>query len=182
VQRAVRAAAIVWSVVAIVAYSDTGVAFPLSMMLAGTGAVILLAWLIGLIVITALRSASDGRLADTLRSWFAIPVPIVVTMLLIWLSLPMKARVFFSGPALRQSPTYLTQLPNNRIRQRPPWIGLFRVREFTQFGSELRFLTSDCGVVDNCGLVYSPGGRPPNRGEDSFEHIYAEWWHWHQSW
>jgi hypothetical protein len=182
VQRAVRAAAIVWSIVALVAHSDTGVAFPLWVLLAGTGAVVLIAWAIGVIVVIALRSSSNQRFADALRSWFAIPVPIAVTLLLIWLSIPLKARLFFSGPALRQSPAYLTQLPPNRIRQQPPWIGLFRVREFTQFGSELRFLTSDCGLVDNCGLVYSPNGRPPNRGEDSFEHIYAEWWHWHQSW
>ena len=171
-----------WSVVALVAHSDTGVAFPLSMMLAGTGGVILLAWLTGVIVVVALQSSSDRRPTDTRQSWFAIPVPIVVTLLLIWLAIPLRTRLFFSAPALRQSPAYLTQLPSNRIRQRPPWIALFRVREFTQFGSELRFLTSDCGVVDNCGLVYSPNGRPPNRGEDSFEHIYAEWWHWHQSW
>ena len=171
-----------WSVVALVAHSDTGVAFPLWMLLAGTGVVVLLACVIGVIVVIALRSSSNQRLADTLRSWFAIPIPIVITLLLIWLSIPLKTRLFFSGPALRQSAAYLTQLPPNRIRQQPPWVGLFRVREFTQFGSELRFLTSDCGLVDNCGLVYSPSGRPPNRGEDSFEHIYAEWWHWHQSW
>ena len=181
-QKAVRAAAIVWSVVALVAHSDTGVALPLWMVLAGTLFLILFAWLIGVIVAIALRSSSNGRLPDTLRSWLAIPIPIAITVLLIWLSIPLRARVFFSGPALSQSGAYLTQLQPNRLRRQPPWVGLFRVREFTQFGSELRFLTSECGVVDSCGLVYSPGGRPRNRGEDSFEHLYGEWWHWHQSW
>jgi len=172
----------VWSVVALVAHSDTGVAFPLWMILAGTLFLVMFAWLIGVILAIALRSSSNRRLADTLRFWLAIPIPIALTLLLIWLSIPLRARLFFSGPALHQSAAYLTQLQPNRLRQRPPWVGLFRVREFSQFGSELRFLTSECGLVDSCGLVYSPGGRPPNRGEDTFEHLYAEWWHWHQSW
>jgi hypothetical protein len=181
-QRSVRAAAIVWSVVALVAHSDTGVAFPLWMVLAGTGFLILFAWLIGLTLSIVLRSGADRSVFDTLRSWLAVPMPIVATLLLIWLSVPLTARLFFSGPALRQSSAYLTQVQPSRLQQRPPWVGLFRVREFTQFGGELRFLTSQCGVVDSCGLVFSPGGRPPNRGEDTFVHLYAEWWHWHQSW
>ena len=61
-------------------------------------------------------------------------------------------------------------------------VGLFSVDEFSQFGGEMRFLTSSCGLVDACGLVFSPGGRPPNRGEDSFTHLYGSWWHWYQSW
>ena len=181
-RKAIRAAAIVWSVVAIVAHSDTGVAFPLWMLLAGSGFLVLFAWALGVAAASALHSSIDGPRSATLRSWLAVPLPIVATLLLIWLSIPLTARLFFSGPALRQSGAYLTQLPPNSLRRRPPWVGLFRVREFTQFGDELRFLTSQCGVVDSCGLVFSPGGPPPRRGEDTFVHIYAEWWHWHQSW
>jgi hypothetical protein len=182
VRKALRAAAIVWSVVAAVAHSDTGVPFPLWMMLTGSGFLILFVWLLAIILVAAVRSPGDDPLLARVRSWLAIPLPIVATLLVIWLSIPLTARLFFSGPALRQSATYLTQLPPDRMRQHPPWIGLFRVREFTQFGDELRFLTTSCGIVGSCGLVFSPDGRPPGRGEDTFVHLYAEWWQWHQSW
>ena len=177
-----RAAAIVWCVVAIVAHSDTGVPMLLWMALTGSAFLILSAWLLGIILTIALRPTSDDPLSAQLRPWLAIPLPIAATLLVIWLAIPLTVRLFFSGPALRQSGAYLTHLPPNRSGQGPPWIGLFRVREFTQFGDELRFVTTGCGLVSFCGLVFSPGGRPPNRGEDTFVHLYAEWWQWEQRW
>jgi hypothetical protein len=177
-----RGAAITWSVVATVAHSDTGVAFPLWMLLFATLLVIVVGWVLALALAVMTARPPDRTRAGVLRAWTRIPVPILATFVLIWLAVPLRTRLFFSGPALQQSAAYLTQLPASRLRERPPWVGLFRVREFSQFGSELRFLTSDCGLVDNCGLVFAPNGRPPNRGEDSFEHLYGEWWHWHQSW
>jgi hypothetical protein len=181
-RRALRGAAIVWSVVALVAHSDTGVAFPLWMTLAGTGLLIAAAWLIALLVALVAAWTQEPGGAGTLRSWLAIPIPIVATLLAIWLALPLRARLFFSGPALRQSAAFLAQLPPSRFQEHPPWIGLFRVRQFAQYGDELRFLTSPCGLVDTCGVVFSPDRPPPNRGEDTFEHLYGAWWHWHQSW
>ena len=178
----VRGAALIWSVVAIVAHSDAGVAFPLWMLLFASLLVIGIGWLLALAVATFTARPPDRTRGDVLRSWLRVPLPILVTLALIWLSVPLRVRLFLSGPALQQSAAYLSRQPPPRFQDGPPWVGLFRVREFSQFGGELRFLTSSCGFVDNCGLVFSPNGPPPNRGEDTFEHLYAEWWHWHQSW
>ena len=170
-----------WSVVAVVAHSDTGVAFPLWMLLEGSLLAIVAGWLLSTAIAVLTTRPPDSR-RDAIASWIRLPWPIVLTFILIWLAVPLRTRLFFSGPALQQSAAFLSQLPPSRFQERPPWIGLFRVREFAQFDGELRFLTSSCGLVDNCGLVFSPNGPPPNRGEDSFAHIYGDWWHWHQSW
>ena len=163
------------------AHSDTGVAFPLWMLIAGGLLAILGGWLLAM-TIAVLKTRAPANRGDAVRFWLRLPWPIVLTFVLLWLAVPLRARLFLSGPALQQSAEYLSQLPPSRFQERPPWIGLFRVREFSQFEDELRFLTSSCGLVDNCGLVFAPSGPPPNRGEDTFEHIYGEWWHWHQSW
>jgi hypothetical protein len=176
-----RAAAIVWSVVAVVAHSDTGVAFPLWMLLAGSLLVIVVGWLVAMAIAAVRTRPPDGR-GELIRSWIRIPSPIVVAFILLWLAVPLRTRLFLSGPALQQSAGFLSELPPSRYRDRPPWVGLFRIREFRQFDDELRFLTSSCGLVDNCGLVFAPSGPPHNRGEDTFAHIYGDWWHWHQSW
>ena len=170
-----------WSVVAVVAHSYTGVAFPLGMLLEGSLLAIVAGWLLAMSFAAVTIRPPDSR-RNAIAFWIPLPWPIVLTFLLIWLSVPLRTRLFFSGPALQQSAAFLSQLPPSRFQERPPGVGLFRVREFALFDGELRFLTSCCGLVDNCGLVFSPNGPPPNRGEDSFAHIYGDWWHWHQSW
>jgi hypothetical protein len=177
----IRAAAIVWSVVAIVAHSDTGVAFPLWMLLAGSLLVIVAAWVLAAAFAAVTTRPAEGR-GDVIKSWLRVPSPIVVASVLLWLAIPLRARLFLSGPALPQSATFLSELPPSRFHERPPWVGLFRIRGFQRFDDELRFVTSSCGLVDHCGLVFSPSGPPRNRGEDTFAHIYGDWWHWHQSW
>jgi hypothetical protein len=177
-----RGAAVVWSVVAIVAHSNAGVAFPLWTVLFVSLLAIAIGWTLALSIATITARPPDRARRDVLRSWIRIPLPILLTLGLIWFALPLRMRLFFSGPALQQSGAYLAQLPQSRFQEHPQWIGLFRVRAFSQFGDELRFLTGSCGLVDNCGLVFSPNGPPPNRGEDTFEHLYGDWWHWHQSW
>jgi hypothetical protein len=150
------------------------------MLIAGGLLAILGGWLLAMTIAVLVTRPPDNR-GDAIRRWLRLPWPIVLTFVLLWLAVPLRARLFLSGPALQQSAAYLSQLPPSRFQERPPLVGLFRVRAFAQFDGELRFLTSSCGLVDHCGLVFSHG-RPRNRGEDTFEHIYGEWWHWHQSW
>lgn len=172
---------IVWSISEIVAYSNAGVGFPVWIILFAATLLVVVWSVLGLTFAAAIawRRRADIRLAATV--WTRSLLWIVATFAALWLMLPLRARVFLSGPALRHSVDYLRALPPERFHEAPPWVGLFKVKSFEQYDGELRFLTSSCGFVDTCGLVYSPGGRPRNRGEDSFQHIYAEWWHWHQS-
>ncbi len=68
------------------------------------------------------------------------------------------------------------------LRVARPRVGLFHVRGIEKYGEELRFLTSECGLVDTCGVIYAPTAPPSRRGEDSFQHLFGPWWHWYQSW
>jgi hypothetical protein len=151
-----------WLLVVCIAYTDTGVAFPLWMVLAAATIALAGWWLAR----TALSLALARDLKESWRSRLWLPAALSIGILLAFSNAPLIARLWLSESSLKQGNA-----------------GLFHVREFTRFdGGELRFLTSSCGLVDQCGLVYSPSGRPPNRGEDSFTHLYGSWWHWHQSW
>jgi hypothetical protein len=179
-----RLAAAAWSLAVLVLHSNAGVAFPAWMLLFGTG-LILLAWCAGgtlVAVVSAWRRDEDGAVAASLRAWLPSLAWIAGSVAAVASWLPLMVRLFFGGPALTYSAAWLEQLTAEHLEAARPRVGSFPVREFARYGSELRFLTSECGLVDRCGLVFSPGGRPPNRGEDSFVPLYGFWWHWHQSW
>jgi hypothetical protein len=180
--RSARLAAIVWSAAAIIAHSDTGVRFPLWMLLAGAGAVVLVWCVLGALLACLEAQREGAPIMSAIRFSLAGPSYIAATVVLILTATPLKTRLFFAGPALQRSADWFAQLPPGDVERTRPWVGLFQVREFARYGDELRFLTSECGLVDSCGLVFSPSGPPPSRGEDTFAHLYGAWWHWHQSW
>jgi hypothetical protein len=167
---------IVWSLAVMVTHSDAGVPFPAWMILVAVTILVVVWSLLGLAVaaLSAWRDGADVRPASAV--WIRSVIWIAATFAAVWLMLPLRARLFLSGPALRQSAGYLAALPPERFATSPPWIGLFRVKAFENYDGELRFLTTSCGFIDQCGLVFSSGGRPPHRGKDTFEHLYAEWW------
>jgi hypothetical protein len=62
-------------------------------------------------------------------------------------------------------------------------VGAFFVREVEVLpDGVVRIITADCGLADDCGLTYSPHGRPPVIGEDRYTHLTGRWWHWWRSW
>jgi hypothetical protein len=181
--RVTAAVAFVWAVAASIAESDAGMAFPTWMILAGAGVLLTMWWLFRLTAAVARRRGiriAPSRAA--LAIWMALPVSLTIVLAAAATSTLLVARVALSAPALERSASTLAAVSPRELYTRPRRIGLFRVREFARFGRELRFLTSECGLVDNCGIVYSPDGPPQRRGEDSFTHLYGDWWHWYQSW
>jgi len=53
-------------------------------------------------------------------------------------------------------------------------VGLFRARYATVMSpDEVRFLTAECGVVDQCGLAYRPHSRPAGA---RYVHIAGPWY------
>jgi hypothetical protein len=94
----------------------------------------------------------------------------------------LRARLYLSEAALVSAAPMLATDVGSGTGSNGRWVGLFQVRRFEQYGTELRFVTTGCGVVSSCGVVYSPSGEPPHRGEDVFVHLYGPWWHWYHSW
>ena len=59
----------------------------------------------------------------------------------------------------------------------PEWIGWFRVERIVAGEGNVRFITTPCGVVDACGVVYAPSGFPKLWMEDRFTPLQGAWWH-----
>ena len=56
----------------------------------------------------------------------------------------------------------------------PRRVGLFQARYVTVMSpDEVRLLTADCGVVDQCGLAYRPRARPTG---SRYAHIKGPWY------
>jgi hypothetical protein len=175
--RVERAAALVWLAVAAFACSDAGIPYPLWMALV-LWMVALAAWWI----LRALVAALSSR--GTSEGWGSrLFVPAVVAAGLLFASTPvlLAIRVRASQQALVASAPMLARIPAGQLFHTGQPVGLFTVRGFEQPDGELRFLTSACGVVDLCGVVYAPSGTPSRRGRDAFRHLYGPWWHWYQT-
>jgi hypothetical protein len=172
-----RGAAFVWFAVAAFAYSDAGVAYPLWMAL--------FFWMAALAAWWSLRTSAalvSGRLrGESWGSRLLVPAVLATGIAIASSSVLLTARVRASERALLGNAAGLSQIPAGTLFAQGRHVGLFTIREFQQSGGEMRFVTGACGLVDQCGLVYSPFGRPQNRGKDSFRHLYGRWWHWYQS-
>jgi len=179
----VSLASIGWLAALTIVFSDTGVAWPLWTAFFVTGIALTGWWLLQFVIVAvADRSRKTHRLREAARFWVAVPLCIVLGVGISISNIPLIVRLYFSADRLLASAPKLAATPDVELFEHGQRVGLFRVREFTQIDRELRFKTSVCGLVDACGLVYSPGGPPPNRGEDTFRHLYGPWWHWYQSW
>jgi hypothetical protein len=180
--RILCAVATVWVLIVVVTCSDAGVPFPTWMLLAFFSLGLATYWLIRLSITWVYgRRESPSWIRKNCRSWLLATCLVAAGFAVAATSPLLSIRVYLSAPALRESPAVLTKVPQEELYKDGRWVGLFRVREFSQFGSEMRFITNECGVVDTCGVVFSPDGPPENRGEDSFSHLFGPWWHWYQS-
>ncbi len=171
-----RTAATAWLIAVAFTHSDAGVAFPVWIVLFVTMLALAVWWMLRMIV----NGFSRAR-GESWRSRLVVPAAIAAGLAIAASDVMLIVRLRLSETALRGSASALAASPPVRFSHTTR-VGLFTVQEFTQYGEELRFLTAECGLVDACGVVFSPAGRPPNRGEDSFTHLYGPWWHWYQSW
>jgi hypothetical protein len=175
-------AAGVWFSAIVLVFSDTGVPFPIWALIGLLSMGLTAFWLIRLLITWFQNREHVGSIRRHWRWWLATSM-LIVSGFVLASTLPLLSiRVYLSAKALRESSSVLTRVSQEDLFKNGRWIGLFHVTEFSAYGSELRFITSECGLVDTCGVVYSPDGPPQNRGEDSFAHLFGPWWHWYQSW
>jgi hypothetical protein len=147
-------AVLVWFAAVVVTHSDAGVPFPVGMLLF-LGFIALSGW--WLVRVMLARAARPGP-SPWVPALLALGVVFAFTF---WL---LTARLFLSAQALVRSGPVLSATPELALFSQGRWVGLFHVRQFSQFGRELRFITNDCGLVDTCGVVFSPDGIPLHRG------------------
>jgi hypothetical protein len=60
----------------------------------------------------------------------------------------------------------------------PTWVGLFPMRRIdVSPGGEVRFISEGCGIIDECGLLYTPGSIPTGRSKTKAKAIGGPWYH-----
>jgi hypothetical protein len=59
----------------------------------------------------------------------------------------------------------------------PGWVGLFPVRRIDVNGSEVRFISEGCGIIDECGLLYTSGAVPTGRSKTKAKSLGGPWYH-----
>jgi hypothetical protein len=161
-----------WELYAIIAASDAGVGFG-DVVLGFPAAVALavawpLAW-------SAPVSGSGARMRRWLL-WASFPM-LATALLLIYLSSQSPLNPLFRLRFLAsQAPlTRAAQAAESgAMRGGPARVGLFTARYVVvSTPEEVRFLTTECGVIDQCGLAYRPRSRPAG---SRYAHIQGPWY------
>lgn len=120
--------------------------------------------------------------------------PVSRAALLAWLLYPLAAAGLAALFLTSQSPfnplfrlrfqlsrAALDQAAQAALSQMPPatpaWVGLFPVHRIDVFAPEVRLMSDGCGVVDECGLMYSPGPIPTGRSKTRLQPLGGPWHH-----
>lgn len=178
---AVRVVVLVWSAYVLVFGSDAGVTVTVLLVLVWGGIGVLLLWLVwcGVHWRAARATAEPARWSHHM---LLLPPFVISLGLATGLGATFRLRFVLSRPAF-----------DRFVREARPAIaggrftpglrvGLFRIREAeARPGGIVRLITTDC-LFDHCGVVYSPGGRPPRIGEDTYAPLGPPWWQWWRSW
>ena len=168
---------IAWLLVVLVQNSDAGLGILGLFMLFYGGAALCTAWFIRLIVFALRRRRAPDRRFP--RQFLVTPGALLLALTVGFLDAPrgplFRMRFALSERALTSEAQAL--LAGSKQADPPRRVGLFNVERLTVHDGQVRFITTPCGVVDSCGLVYSPNKEPSRWQEDSFTYLTGAWWH-----
>lgn len=162
--RALTSFATLWLATTIVFYSDAGAGI-VALFLCGAGGALLA---LGVLL----------RLVFRRSGWVALGM-LLIGVAIAWWPPPSNPlfRVRFALSERALTERAVAALKASEETTESEWIGWFHVRRVTVFDGQVRFITTPCGVVDSCGVVYAPS-RPPTRYmEDAFTPLQGAWWH-----
>ena len=161
-----------WEVYAIRGVSEAGVGF-LEVAL-GVPAAVLLA--VGWACAWSADGSSGRARIRRMLLGFSFPV-LAGALVLIYLSSQsplnplFRLRFAVSQAALTR---FAQELERGAPRLEPVRAGMFQARHVTVVSpEEVRLLTTDCGVIDQCGLAYRPRSRPTG---SRYAHIRGPWY------
>jgi len=165
---------VVWVVYLLLFGSDAGLPFfPVLVILVLGGAAVLILWVFRVILHVA--NTRRERERRRVRRLMAEPVGLLICLAFVASGAAFWARFMVSRSLLNDYVTASGSVgPGARV-------GLFWLREAEVLpDGVVRMITTECGVVDACGLVYSPTGRPPVVGEDVYNSLGGPWYHWYR--
>lgn len=168
--------AVAWLLLVLVQNSDAGVGIVgLFTMLYG-GVAVGVVWIVRLVLFSRGRRGSDRQFS---RLFLVPPAALLLALTAGFLDAPRGAlfriRFALSEDALTREAQALLSRPGQP--DGPRRLGLFAVQRLTVHDGQVRFITTACGVVDSCGVVYSPNREPARWQEDTFTHLSGPWWH-----
>jgi hypothetical protein len=162
-----------WGAYAVAAVSNAGVSFIDVSLAAPSACLLAIAW-----AIPRRGAGADGRpRPGRLVAWasFAILGGALVAIYLgsqVPANPLFRARFLMSEPALTRAALGLAS--RDGAHREGLHVGLFRARFATAMSpEEVRFLTADCGVIDQCGLAYRPRSQPTGA---RYAHIRGPWY------
>ena len=166
-----------WLVVLAVVGSDAGVNIVEFYAVQGVGTAIAVLWSARFV---RLRRRALGDTSTPGWPWLIVPAYVAVAVTIFFLDGPrsplFQARFRLSEAALTRAAEGLLAAPAAEPGA-PHRVGLFRVKRTEVVEGQVRFVTTSCGVVDACGLVYSPATDPTRVQEDVFTPLRGRWWH-----
>jgi len=102
---------IVWLAALMIAFSNTGISWPLSMAFLVSGAALLGWWLLRFII-AAIRLRNRSLIRKAAHFWTVVPLCLVFGMGISLSSIPLMVRLYFSADALVASAPALASVPN----------------------------------------------------------------------
>jgi hypothetical protein len=113
-------------------------------------------------------------------SLVALPAAVVVVYLLSTIAPPrnplFRFRFLASRPTLAATAQAALVSPPANLKH----LALFGIDHLEVYDGQVRFITTSCGLVDRCGIVYSPTPRPTYIHRDHFTSLGGPWYHVHQ--
>jgi hypothetical protein len=161
-----------WAVASLWPLSDSGLGMTAFIAITYSGLALLLTWFVLLIARMRKRQSWGSPVP-----WLTPPLlsaVIVVLMMLPPASNPLfRARFLASRASLAEvaDSIHLTPITDGQR------VGLFVVRRATFDEGRLRLVTSYCGLVDECGIVYSPHPLPSRLAGDRLTRLGGPWYH-----
>ena len=168
---------IAWTLALLIAGSDAGADILDVYIFAFGGCAVAICWIIRYLAVRRRDPSKAPRTAVAVAIGSAwIIVGAVTTMVDAPYNPLFHARFRASEAALTTEARRL--LTAGRESGRGPYVvGLFRVQRTDVVDGQVRFITTSCGMIDSCGLVYSPTTPPKRVQEDTFSPLRGRWWH-----
>ncbi len=177
---------IFWLFFCVVVFSNAGLSmqsFISAMLLAGIWTA---TWVIRLAAYWLRRSSGKAQLKRPMIYWALEPSVLVATLVLSSMGIFSFVRFVVSEHALMN---YVESVRAGAIDvdfeffHPPRQVGLYTtsITDVLPDGT-VRIITTSDGLFDKAGFANSPSNPPPKQAENSYKHIYGQWWYWYESW
>jgi hypothetical protein len=161
-----------WFLAALVPLSDAGVDVLALGILLCTAAALSVGW-----VLCLFTSRRGSNLPSALLSLVALPAAVLLVYLLYGTETPrnplFRLRFLASRSTLAAAAEAALVAPPADLGH----VALFRIDHIEVYDGQVRFITTGCGFLDQCGIVYSPHPLPSRLGDYDFTSLGGPWYH-----